>query len=78
MYINSSGDVYPCCNHLDPAGWGNVDCSTLKEIWNGEQREAFLDMMLSHERNCQDDYPVCNGCNIPDAVLRKEDSLDEF
>lgn len=78
MYINSEGDVYPCCNHLDPAGWGNVDCNTLKEIWDGEQREAFLDMMLSHERNCQDDYPVCKYCNIPDAVLRKEDSLDEL
>jgi cyclic pyranopterin phosphate synthase len=78
MYINSNGDVYPCCNHIDPAGWGNIYQHTLKEIWNGEQREAFLDMMLSHERNQQDEYPICNGCNIPDAVLRAEDSLDEF
>jgi cyclic pyranopterin phosphate synthase len=76
MYINSTGDVYPCCNHVDPADWGNIYQHTLKEIWNGEQREAFLDMMLSHERNSQDDFPTCNGCNIPDAVLRAEDCLD--
>ncbi len=78
MYINSEGGVYPCCNHLDPAGWGNIYQTTLKEIWTGNERKHFLRMMFWKERNHQDKYPVCKNCNIPDAVLRKEDIVDEF
>lgn len=76
MYINPEGDVYPCCNQIDPAQWGNIYQNTLTEIWEGKSRQEFLEMMLRKERNNQDKYPICKNCNIPDAVLRIEDNLD--
>jgi GTP 3',8-cyclase len=78
MYINPQGDAYPCCNYRDPAGWGNIHKKTLKKIWDSMERQEFLEMMMSHERNNQGEYPICNGCNMPDAMLRVEDSLDEL
>lgn len=76
MYIDSQGNVYPCCNYRDPAGWGNTNQSTLLQIWNSKERQDFLKMMIRKERNHQTKYPICNGCNMPDAVLRIEDNLN--
>jgi radical SAM protein with 4Fe4S-binding SPASM domain len=76
MYIDSRGNVFPCCNYRDPAWWGNMNNTTLLEIWNGKARKDFLKMMIRKERNHQKVYSICNGCNMPDAVMRVEDDLD--
>lgn len=78
MYINSQGDVYPCCNYQDPAGWGNTLEHSLKEIWNGKSRQDFLKMMVRKERYHQDKYPICKTCYMPDAMLRIEDNLNSL
>ena len=31
MYITPEGDVFPCCNYIDPAGWGNIHRESLKK-----------------------------------------------
>lgn len=76
MYLTPDGDVFPCCNYIDPAGWGDINNSTLKKIWESEKRRKFLRMMLSKKRKIQHDYPVCLDCNNPDSCLRSEDELD--
>ena len=78
MYITSSGDVFPCCNYIDPAGYGNIETITLKEIWFGKNRTHFLKMMIKKERRFQNEYPLCQKCTIPDACMRPEDYLDPY
>jgi len=78
MYINSMGDVYPCCNYRDPAGWGNIHSKTLRNIWNSDTRKDFLKMMVRKERYHQDKYPICTTCYMPDAMLKIEDNLNSL
>ncbi|MDX8551885.1 SPASM domain-containing protein [Methanospirillum sp. J.3.6.1-F.2.7.3] len=76
LHITSSGDVLPCCNYLDPVSLGNIKEKSLKEIWESQKRNEFLTMLLTKKKNLQDDYPICNGCNIHLNNMRYEDELD--
>jgi GTP 3',8-cyclase len=73
MYITPHGNVFPCCNYYDPAGWGDINRMTLKEIWEGPSRKVFLLMMLKGYRN---KYPYCKRCFSPESCLRQEEYLD--
>ena len=74
MYICSNGDVTCCC-----ADWkrkkivGNVNNSTLKQIWNGDLLRKFWKDMLSGKK---DDYEMCKKCLYP--MFNCNDNIDEF
>jgi radical SAM protein with 4Fe4S-binding SPASM domain len=76
VHIDSSGNILPCCYHIDPTHFGNVHFTSLKKVWESNEREKFLKMMLRKERNRQNDYPVCNGCVLLNSCVREEDILD--
>ena len=76
LHINSSGDILPCCYHINPTNFGNVRSISLKNVWESEERTEFLKMMLRKERNVQNLYPVCNGCVLLNSCVRSEDVLD--
>lgn len=77
LNISAEGDVFPCCSYYDPTQFGNINNTTLKDIWHSNEIFEFLKMMLRKERNTQQKYPVCNKCKLPDVVVLPQDSLDE-
>jgi radical SAM protein with 4Fe4S-binding SPASM domain len=78
LQISSSGDIIPCCSHLDPTKFGNIENRSLLEVWNSNERKKFLQMMLTKKRKEQNIYPICKNCEIPDMTIRPEDELDSF
>ena len=78
LQISSSGDIIPCCSHLDPTQFGNIEKRSLVEVWNSDERKKFLQMMLTKKRREQNIYPICKNCEIPDMTIRPEDELDSF
>lgn len=68
-----NGDVYPCETIYRPLLLGNVNQSTLHELWNGEALRAFRIQQLQGGR---DALRGCRGCCAPDDVAHPEDNLD--
>jgi MoaA/NifB/PqqE/SkfB family radical SAM enzyme len=52
IFIQSNGDVSPCCEIN--AGFGNINKNDFLEIWNGEQFNDFRNRMLlgDYDRHC--------------------------
>lgn len=72
--IFPDGDVEPCDTIYKPVVPGNVNESSLFEIWNGEKLREFRIQQLNRKRY---DNPKCAACCAPDDVSHPEDSLDD-
>lgn len=62
MQINSDGSVLPCC--IDWKGLnkiGNLNTSTLKEIWNGV---ILRDLRVRHLNGEREQFSPCKGCQM--------------
>ena len=74
MFIHSDGTVVPCC-----ADWqkrlplGNVNDSTLSQIWNGTEYNTLQREMLKNGRQCRG---VCSVCDYPNSVAN--DNIDSY
>ncbi len=74
MFIHSDGTVVPCC-----ADWqqrlplGNVNESTLSQIWSGERINALQKDMLQNGMKCRD---VCSVCSYPNSAAN--DNIDAY
>ena len=64
-FINSSGDVTPCCMPERPV-FGNVHTETVSQIWNGKQRVSFWQQFNS---STQPD--CCKNCRMNVRVSRR-------
>lgn len=58
VYINSSGDVYPCSNCMSSAMYagGNLHNSSFKEVWE-QGFDEFRNILFAQ-------YDVCNSCDV--------------
>ena len=59
--IDWQGNMY-ICNRIDPEGkgrLGNLNESTLNDLWNGEKRRDWLN---SHLKGKREDVPLCSKC----------------
>lgn len=64
-----NGSVAPCCMYETDVGLGNVNDSSLTEIWNSPEYQQFRWNMLYN----QDELPICRTCRLnklSDAYLR--------
>ncbi len=82
MIIHSDGTVSPCCADYDKKLIvGNVNETSLKEIWNGEKyqelRKCILQENLKEEMICSKcDFPSCGAST--DITLYKDDLLRKY
>ncbi len=74
IFIHSDGTVVPCC-----ADWqkrltlGNVNDSSLYQIWNSESYRTLWKDMLKNGRSCRE---VCSICSYPNSVAN--DNIDDY
>ena len=74
MVVTPTGDVYPCTQLLSPKPLGNITETTLKQLWNGEERKELLQKQLEL---CAPD--ICEGCYIRDnSIFTEEDLIDAY
>lgn len=73
IVIAPNGDVYPCTQLLREDKLGNVNESTLTEMWAGGERRNLL------LRQCELNNPeVCEQCYIrQNSIYTKEDMIDD-
>ena len=72
--IHANGNVGPCCvMQGDDVVYGNVNDSTLSEIWNGSEVAAFRKNM----RLNQDLPRICQCCTAKSPTLFHRDMLSE-
>ena len=64
LCVHSDGNVTPCCAiwEVDDYNLGNVNDTTLKEIWGGQK---LRDLQMQLLRKEPADFDVCNRCNFP-------------
>lgn len=69
--ISAQGRVGLCCidTELDNEV-GNINTSTIKEIWNGDKIKTYRKMHLDGRRN---DIPLCRGCDCWNRNFREEE-----
>ena len=73
--IFPNGDVEPCDTIYKPVVLGNVNETSLLEMWNGEKLKEFRKMHLLKNRYSND---KCRVCCAPDDVSHPEDELDSL
>jgi MoaA/NifB/PqqE/SkfB family radical SAM enzyme len=66
VYVSYKGEVTPCCVVGTPI-LGNVNGSTMAEIWNGERYNDFRMKFQSSEP-----YECCKGCGFSQSVPVKD------
>ena len=69
-----NGDVQPCDAIYKPCLLGNVNASTLKEMWQGDNLKQFRIQHLSGNKNF---IQGCADCCAPDDVSHPLDTLDD-
>ncbi|MCR4925396.1 MAG: radical SAM protein [Clostridiales bacterium] len=74
LVVYPDGTVTPCCATSLPIKYKNVMTSSLKEIWNSAQRNAFLLKQL----NGADMINICKDCSVPQFGLQSGDYLDDY
>lgn len=84
MTIHSNGWVSPCCADWKfGAVYGDVNHSTVKEIWNSKE---LRQMQLAHLKKTKGIYPICDTCTMrtvdsidaaADIVIKRLESLDD-
>lgn len=73
MIVEPDGNVRNCCATRYPILLGNVNDSSLFDIWQSNMLRNFWLMQLDEGRNAN---PVCGICNIPDYGVQPGDILD--
>jgi radical SAM protein with 4Fe4S-binding SPASM domain len=67
--IRSNGDVIICCNdYTEDIILGNVNESTIKEIWNSERYNQIRKKLNDKK---YDEISVCNNCSLWNKNLKK-------
>lgn len=74
MVLYPNGDIAPCCSTDVPCFFGNIQESSLYDIWNSAMRTKFLRQQLDGVMN----IPVCQQCCVPAFGLQQGDYLDEY
>ena len=76
MVVRSNGDVAPCCvDFIGGTNLGNVDKSSLQEIWNSEQWFEFQKIQLQNRK--YENYS-CARCDIYKNDYYTRDNVDGF
>lgn len=70
--IAPNGNILPCCSVDIPIVLGNVNISSVKDIWESKKQNAFLTMMLKNKNS----NPTCKSCSVPKYGLQEGDYLD--
>jgi radical SAM protein with 4Fe4S-binding SPASM domain len=74
LLLLPNGDVTGCCSIQPPTICGNVMENSVLEMWQGEQRHAFLaEQVQSRNLNT-----VCKKCTVPDYGMQVGDYLDDY
>lgn len=71
--IDPYGDILPCCSTDIPIVLGNVNDTSLKEVWNSKKTNSFLLTMLKDK----DANLTCKNCSVPSFGLQDGDYLDD-
>ncbi len=72
--VAPNGDILPCCSTDVPIVLGNIDDTSIKEIWNNKTTKGFLKTMLTDKNK----NAVCANCCVPEFGLQEGDYLDEY
>jgi radical SAM protein with 4Fe4S-binding SPASM domain len=63
MLVHSNGKVSPCCADFSAeASIGDVNEASLKEIWEGKIRKAFIEDQVKGDRK---KHSACSKCDYP-------------
>ncbi len=73
LVLDPGGQVLPCCSSDIPIVLGQVAENSLKDIWQGERRKAFLRLLATDRRR----NSVCASCSVPCYGLQEGDYLDD-
>lgn len=75
LAVRSDGAVSPCCNDwYGGTNIGNVNDSTLEQIWNGKKLYEFQVMQLE-KRNHEN--ISCRGCSVYKSSYYTRDDIDD-
>jgi len=76
-FIAPNGDWYPCCyDDNNDIVLGNVNDSTLMEIYNSDTRRIFIERLAAHKYE-EIGYP-CNTVACCQAISLRKDNYDNF
>ena len=76
MAVRSNGDVSPCCvDFIGGTTLGNIDRSSLQELWNGEPWYEFQKMQLEDRKQ---ENGSCARCDIYLSAHYTRDNIDGF
>ncbi len=76
LYVLHNGDVSVCCRDFGgKIVFGNVNDSSLIDIWNGLNLKRFRQMQLKKKRHL---HPECGKCAYPSYNTHKQDVLDSY
>ena len=76
MTVRSNGDVSPCCvDFVGGTNLGNVDDSSLQEIWNSDPWYEFQRMQLENRKH--ENYS-CARCEVYKSDHYTRDNIDGF
>jgi radical SAM protein with 4Fe4S-binding SPASM domain len=74
LHIHPDGSLVPCCNAKIPGVLGNVDTTSLVNVWNGEQLNTFrIKMLIGGARNAN---TACSNCELFEGQIHKEEIID--
>lgn len=72
LYVDTDGNVIPCCSPKYPLIVGNITDEAIVDIWNGRKMRTFQRDFLDFKKP-----GVCQTCTQIDFNTCKEDILDE-
>lgn len=76
MAVRSNGAVAPCCvDYIGGTNLGNVDETTLQELWSSN---AWLEFQKMQLENRKDENSSCARCDIYRSNHYTRDSIDGF
>lgn len=65
-HVNYQGDFRPCCHMYNTEPLGNVNESSIYELWNSEEMQRLREAHLSGDLS---NYPDCRNCHAPNPSL---------
>lgn len=74
--IFPNGDVEPCDGIYKPVVLGNVNETTLLQMWQGKKLKEFWKMQLNLSKDGKNQNPKCANCCASNDVAHPEDVLD--
>jgi radical SAM protein with 4Fe4S-binding SPASM domain len=61
LYVRYDGEVFPCCYAFQGPSLGNLNTTTLAEIWTSPQLQA---MRTAHHQGDLSDFKICQRCHV--------------